>query len=82
MQPMKQLDSWLKEERGRAAALARHLGVSQAFMSNMASGEKSIPTEHMAAIESFTAGAVTRRDMCPRDWARIWPELSREAASA
>lgn len=79
---MKQLNLWLKAERGRAAALARHLGVSQAFMSDMASGEKSIPTDHMAAIEAFTAGAVTRREMCPQDWARIWPELAEEGARA
>lgn len=27
------------------------------------------------AIEKATAGAVTRRDLRPDDWHRIWPEL-------
>jgi DNA-binding transcriptional regulator YdaS (Cro superfamily) len=73
---MKQLSDWLKAERGRAAALARHLGVSQAFMSDMASGEKSIPVPLMAPIEVFTCRAVDRKTMCPDEWARIWPELA------
>ena len=65
---MKQLNDWLRAERGRAAALARQLGISQAFMSDMASGEKSIPLQHMPAIERFTGGAVTRQQMRPDDW--------------
>lgn len=82
---MKHLNDWLRSERGRAAALAKHLGVSQAFMSDMASGEKSIPIQHMSAIERFTDGAVTRQQMRPDDWASIWPELAeplREASHA
>ena len=35
----------------------------------------SIPIEHCAAIERATGGAVTRKDLRPDDWARIWPEL-------
>lgn len=73
---MKQLNDWLRAERGRAAALARQLGISQAFMSDMASGEKPIPLQHMPAIERFTGGAVTRQQMRPADWADIWPELA------
>lgn len=73
---MKQLNEWLRAERGRAASLARHLGISQPFMSDMASGEKSIPIQHMPAIEAFTEGAITRKDMRPDDWSRIWPELA------
>lgn len=82
MAPMKQLRTWVDAERGRAVRLAAHLGVPPSFVSKMASGDKSIPTEHMAAIEVFTEGAVTRRQMCPQDWARIWPELAQEAQSA
>jgi DNA-binding transcriptional regulator YdaS (Cro superfamily) len=35
----------------------------------------SIPIEHCATIERATGGAVTRKDLRPDDWARIWPEL-------
>ena len=36
----------------------------------------SIPIERCADIERATNGAVTRRDLRPDDWARIWPELA------
>jgi DNA-binding transcriptional regulator YdaS (Cro superfamily) len=35
----------------------------------------------MAAIESFTGGSVTRRDMRPDDFSRIWPELADTTAT-
>lgn len=31
--------------------------------------------EYCVAIERATAGAVTRKDLRPEDWAAIWPEL-------
>lgn len=31
------------------------------------------------AIETATQGAVTRRDLRPDDWHRIWPELAIDA---
>lgn len=34
---------------------------------------------HGAAIEQFTQGAVTRQQMFPNDWQRIWPELATDA---
>lgn len=71
-----QLSEWLSQGRGRGAALAAHLKVPSSFVSKMASGEKSIPVPHMAAIEHFTAGAVTRQEMRPNDWRLIWPELA------
>lgn len=42
----------------------------------MASGDKPIPIQHMSAIESFTDGAVSRKEMRPDDWSHIWPELA------
>lgn len=34
-----------------------------------------VPIEHCAAIERATEAKVTRRDLRPDDWHRIWPEL-------
>ena len=31
--------------------------------------------ENCVSIEQATKGAVTRRDLRPEDWHRIWPEL-------
>jgi len=75
---MKSLHTWLSEQPGRATQLAARLRVSQVFVSLMATGKKSIPTDHMAAIEVFTAGAVTRQEMCPdpEKLAYHWPELA------
>lgn len=75
IEPM-DLKEWLKKERGRSKALALAIGVPSSFVSKMVSGEKPIPIAHMAAIEAATGKEVTRREMCPDDWAAIWPELA------
>lgn len=72
---MNTLHTWLTKERGRTSLLARHLGLSQPFVHKMGSGAKPIPVVHGAAIEQFTGGEVTRKDLFP-DWPRIWPELA------
>lgn len=58
--------------------MAAHLHVPLSFVYKMANGNKSIPTDHMAAIEVFTGGAVTRQEMCPdpEKLAYHWPELA------
>lgn len=70
------LNEWLKQERGRQAELARHLGIKPPQVADWISQDKPVPVVHMAAIEAYTEGAVTRRDMRPDDWQRIWPELA------
>lgn len=35
----------------------------------------SVPAEYCAPIERATGGKVSRRDLRPTDWHRIWPEL-------
>lgn len=56
--------------------LARHLNVPPSFVAKMSEGDKAVPVSHGAAIEQFTDGAVTRQQMFPADWQRIWPELA------
>ena len=58
--------------------LAKHLGLSQPFVSQMSTGKKSIPVAHMYRIEQFTGGAVTRRDMHPVSPELIWPDLAHQ----
>ena len=58
---MKNLKTWLKEERGRALALARHLGLSQGRITQMASD--GVPDKYKLAIREFTGGAVTLESM-------------------
>lgn len=73
------LQDWLRQERGRQAALARQLGIKLPQVAKWAAGEKPVPIVHMAAIEEFTGGVVTRKQMRPGDWSHIWPELATAA---
>lgn len=71
------LKKYITSERGRAAALAARLdGVSPSYLSQMASGKSPISPERGVQIEQETGGAVTRKDMFPDNWQRIWPELA------
>ena len=66
---MKSLRDWIDEERGRSAALAAHLGVSPARMSQIA--DAGVPVKFMLQVNSFTRGAVTLESMITlRDPAR------------
>ncbi|MCW9687989.1 transcriptional regulator [Proteus terrae] len=62
-------------EWGGAKELADQLGVSKSFLSQMASGVSAISPRRCVEIEIATNGAVTRRDLRPDDWYKIWPEL-------
>ncbi|MNL26837.1 helix-turn-helix protein [compost metagenome] len=61
--------------RGTAASLAKAIGVSPSYLSQMASGLSPISAERCVAIERETLGAVRRKDLMPDCWDRIWPEL-------
>ena len=61
---------------GGQSALARVVGVTpQAVQRWCSVGEA--PVERCAAIEQATGGRVTRKDLRPADWQKIWPELSK-----
>ena len=74
------LSQYLLEERGRQASLARAIGAHAPDISRWADGTRTIPVVHAAAIESATGGLVTRKEMFPDDWQRIWPELAERSA--
>jgi DNA-binding transcriptional regulator YdaS (Cro superfamily) len=61
--------------RGRQSALAAATGLSPAFIWQMANGLKSVPVAHCVAIEVATGGEVSRKDLRPNDWHRVWPDL-------
>jgi len=64
-----------------AASLARKLGISPVLISQWKAGVRPVPTERCADIELATDGKVTRKDLRPDDWARIWPELTNKEAA-
>lgn len=72
---MKQLDKAI-EIVGGVGKLAAAVGVVQGAVSNWRMRGSAVPVEHCATIEIATNGAVTRRDLRPDDWQKIWPELA------
>ena len=68
-------------ERGSRQAFAEKLKVPAPLVSQWANGDRPIPIERCLDIEQATDGKVTRRDLRPDDWLRIWPELDRRKAS-
>ena len=70
------LAQYLMQERGRQAALAKAIGAHAPDVSRWADGTRPVPVVHGAAIEAATGGLVTRQELFPDDWQRIWPELA------
>ncbi|WP_174847193.1 transcriptional regulator [Yersinia artesiana] len=62
-------------ERGGVKKLASDLGISSSYLSQMASGLCPISPARCVEIEIATAGIVSRQELRPADWAKIWPEL-------
>lgn len=62
-------------KRGTATRLARALGISRSYLSQMASGASSVSPPMSRAIETETDGAVPRTETRKSDWHLIWPEL-------
>lgn len=65
-----------KLPRGGAASLAEKLSISPSFLSQIAARTCAVSPERCVEIELATNGEVTRKDLRPDDWERIWPELS------
>ena len=65
--------------RGNQSYLAKKTGIAPAFINQIARGVRSVPVQSAAAIEEATNGAVTRKEMFPDDWEKIWPELAKKA---
>lgn len=56
--------------------LATKLAITPVLINQWANGKRPIPPERCVEIERATEGHVTRRDLRPDDWMRIWPELA------
>jgi len=64
------LKQYLSEERGRAAEIARSLGVVPVLLSQWSTGARRVPADHCPSIERATGGAGRCEDLRPDvDWA-------------
>lgn len=75
------LKTYIASERGAAKKLAEALKISPSYLSQLRSGSSPISPERAVEIEQATSGVVTRRDLFPDTWERIWPELRASAAA-
>lgn len=69
------LAAFTSSERGRLKALARHLKVSESYLSQMISGDRPFRLDLCPTVEAYTGGSVTKRDCRPLDGHLIWPDL-------
>jgi DNA-binding transcriptional regulator YdaS (Cro superfamily) len=76
------LSEYLADKQNQSSALARAIGVPAALVYQWKTGIRPISTDHCAAIEMATGGKVSRRDLRPDDWQRIWPELAERKEAA
>lgn len=70
------LADYTSQERGGQTLLAKALGIPPQLMYQWVREVRPVPIERCVDIERATNGAVTRRDLRPDDWQRIWPELA------
>lgn len=75
MRLMNELDKAIAAAGG-VGKLAHAVGVVQGAVSNWKARGGLVPAEHCAAVEQAAGGIVTRRELRPDDWHRIWPELA------
>lgn len=62
--------------RATQRELAAKLGITPVLINQWANGKRPIPPERCVEIERATNGEVTRPELRPDDWERIWPELA------
>jgi DNA-binding transcriptional regulator YdaS (Cro superfamily) len=58
--------------------LAMKLAITPVLINQWANEKRPVPPERCVEIERATNGEVTRRDLRPADWQRIWPELAQQ----
>ncbi|MCU0920183.1 MAG: helix-turn-helix domain-containing protein [Burkholderiaceae bacterium] len=69
------LADYCRQAPGGQTDLGRALGCPPQLVSQWCRKVRPVPLDRCPDIERATSGAVTRRDLRPDDWHRIWPEL-------
>ncbi len=64
-----------QQGRGAATRLAAEIGAFPSDVSDWGKGLRPVPVRFAVAIEAATNRVVSRKDLHPTDWQKIWPEL-------
>lgn len=60
--------------------LAQRCGIQDAYLYQILSGRREASAELCVLIERESGREITRQQLRPNDWARIWPELAEPKA--
>jgi DNA-binding transcriptional regulator YdaS (Cro superfamily) len=71
---------FLENPAVKQAEFARAIDVSPSILHQWIKKIRPVAIQHVMAIETETGGAVTRKDLRPDDWQKIWPEEPAEKA--
>ncbi len=72
---MKLSNYFEQQGRGAASRLAALIGAYSSDVSDWTNGLRPVPVRFAVAIEAATNRVVSRKDLHPTDWQKIWPEL-------
>ena len=70
------LKNYLIESDTKKAEFARAINISAALLHQWIEGIRPVAIQHCPAIEKQTGGKVTRKELRPDDWHKIWPDLA------
>lgn len=73
------IQKYLSKTNTSQAAFALTIGVSQGMVWQWITKKRPVPIERCVDIENATDGSISRRDLRPNDWQKIWPELNNRA---
>ncbi len=76
------LQDYLLNSESGSVRLMGALGVSRAYLYQMATGRRPITPKRAVLIELATEGKVNRKDLFPNDWQETWPEMADAPAAA
>ena len=71
------LKTWLDNEMGRNARMAKHFGLTPGAISQWRSN--GVPLARIKAVRAFTQGQVSLEDMLPADVPSVSANVSAEA---
>lgn len=70
------LPTYLNETGTKKSDFARAIKVSPALLHQWIEGIRPVAIPQCVVIERETVGRVSRKDLRPDDWEKIWPELA------
>lgn len=81
---MEKLRAYLKSLGSDEArkAFAKRCSTSLKYLRNASYGFRTLGPEICVNLERESDGALSRRDLRPDDWVRIWPELAPQNEAA